>query len=144
MLLLGLSGSLVGKTQSLSHLSPPPPCLQQDQLQQHKQGHACLFPVCMCVYLHHSTGFCQGTFDYPVLREPFPKGAWVISLWLLPVTVSPYITACTDKQRHTHFVHAGKGRYGLHVFPRQCEGTQFSISKQTGSLLSQPRPCGSN
>lgn len=52
--------------------------------------------VCMCVYLHHSTAFCQRTFDYPVLREPSPWGAWVISLWLLPVTASPHITVHTQ------------------------------------------------
>lgn len=94
--------------------------------------------VCMCIYLHHFTGFCQGTLDYPVLREPSPREAWVISLWLLPVTASPHITA------HTHIVQTGNGRYSLHVLPRQCEVTQFSISKETGSPLSQPRPCGSN
>lgn len=53
---------------------------------------------CVCVCLHRSTVFCQGTFYYAVLREPSPQGAWVISLWLLPVTASSSINVRT----HAH------------------------------------------
>jgi len=57
---------------------------------------------------------------------------------------------CTHTHTHTqscstHVSHTlGRGDTVLHVLPRQCEVTQFSISKETGSPPSQPRPRGSN
>jgi len=50
---VGVHGSLVGKTRGQSHLSPPP-CLQQGQCQEYKQGHVCvlLFPLCVTVFVY--------------------------------------------------------------------------------------------
>lgn len=65
-----------------------PVCSRDSARSTNKDTHVCCcFPgvcvcVSLCVCLHHSAGFCRGTFDYPVLREPSPRGVWVISLWI--------------------------------------------------------------
>lgn len=78
--------------------------------QEHKQGHTlcvcvcvAVSPVCKCVCLHHAVGFCQGSFDYPVLRESSPWGVWMISLWIWAVTSSLHVIAHTHI--HTHILH---------------------------------------
>lgn len=100
------------------------------------------FPQCVDVVIYISVGWGGGglgpILSCPALREPFLSGAWVISLWLLPVAA---------KQTHSFNTHIllrlGWGRYSFHVFPRHGEVTQFSISKQAGSPLSHPKACGS-